>query len=122
MNLSNYALRYTLETENRPEGYEKEDASDGKGLTDSLIVISIIHPEEGGYSQALFTYDGLEGRELTQKEIFKAWLMLGLSLHDTGELKGWQSDLVEMNANIFRSMFNHNHDCASTHCASTKGN
>ncbi len=82
-------------------------------MADALIGISILLPEDGGYSQAVFSIDGNDNRHLTQKEIFKAWLMLGLSLHDQGELKGWQKDFVKMHSEMIRSIFNHSDNCAA---------
>lgn len=115
--MNKYALRYTWATENRKEGYTEDDAGE-KGLADAMIGISILLPDDGSYSQALFSFHGKEDRELNQNEIFKAWLMLGLSLHDTGELKGWKSEMVKIHSDIIRSMFNHSHDCATNN----KGN
>lgn len=112
-----YAIRYKFDLENDGHGYAKEEAGD-KGLTDCILGISILLPETGEYSQAVVvSYNGKEKRPLTQKEIFKSWLMMGLSLHDTGELQGWQADFVKMHSEMLRSMFNH-----SDNCAKLKGN
>lgn len=51
---------------------------------------------------------GKEKRELTQKEIFKAWMMLGLSLSDTGQLKGWHKSLVDTFSQSFRDFLKTN--------------
>lgn len=102
-----YSLRYTWDVENIKEGYIKEDAGD-KGLCDSLIGISIILPDDGGYSQCIFSYSGKESRELTQEEIFKAWLMLGLSLNNEGELKGWRKQTVKIVSDRVREIFKKN--------------
>jgi hypothetical protein len=113
-----YALRYGYTLEEKEDGYSKEEAIDDKGLTDCLLGISILLPEDGSYSQQIcISAHGKEKRELTQKEIFKAWLMLGISLHDTGALGGWQREFVQMHTHLVRSMFNH-----SDNCASLKGN
>lgn len=114
--MSKYALRYTWQPETQPGGYTREEIGD-KGGADALIGISIILPPDGSYSQALFSIDGKEDRELTQKEIFKAWLMLGLSLHDKGELKGWQADFAKLHADMIRGLFNHSDNCAAVKCA-----
>lgn len=98
-----YALRYTWLPETKEGGYTREEIGDCGGA-DALIGISIILPDNGGYSQAIFSIDGKENRRLTQKEIFKAWLMLGISLHDKGELKGWQKLFVAMHADMIRTI------------------
>ena len=110
MNDYKYALRYIFEPETRPEGFTKEEAGTC-GMADALLGISIILPSDGGYSQCVFSIDGKENRSLTQKEIFKAWLMLGISLHDNGELKGWQKEFVKMHADMIRDIFNHSDNC-----------
>lgn len=110
MNNYKYALRYNFNEEHRDEGYTKEDA-DNNGLCDAILGISMLFPSDGSYSQALFGFNGKEKRSLTQDEIFKAWLMLGLSLHDEGELKGWKADLTKHVSEIIRGIFNHNKDC-----------
>lgn len=110
-----YALRYTWIPETRESGFTKDEILEKPeyGAADAILGISIILPEDGGYSQATFSIDGKENRPLTQKEIFKAWMMLGLSLHDNGELKGWQKDFVKIHSDMIRSLFNHSDNCAT---------
>lgn len=108
--MSKYALKYTWIPETKECGFTKDELGDCGGA-DALIGISIILPPDGSYSQAVFSIDGKENRELTQKEIFKAWLMLGLSLHDQGELEGWQKDFVKIHSDMIRSIFNHSDNC-----------
>ncbi len=105
-----YALRYNLNEEWREEGFTAEEAGEN-GLCDALIGISVILPEDGSYSQAVFSSNGKEKRECTQKEIFKAWLMLGLSLHDTGKLEGWQKEFVTIHSSMIREFFSHKENC-----------
>jgi len=112
MNEYKYALRYTWLSETRDEGYTKEDAGDLGLLADYFLGISIVLASDGSYSQELFSINGKEKRSLTQKEIFTAWSMLGISLHDEGELKGWRADFVQMHSEITRSLFNHLDNCA----------
>lgn len=109
-----YGIRYDVNVEYRSEGYDKSEAGE-KGLTDSLLLLSILNHPDGSYSQA-FTLNlhGKEKRELTQKEIFKAWLMLGISLHDEGKLEGWQKEFVQMHTEVVRKMFNHASNCPLT--------
>lgn len=112
MNKHKYALRYKYELEDRDEGFDVADATDGRGLTDCLLGISILLPETGEYSQAIvISAYGKEKRPLTQKEIFKVWLMLGISLHDVGKLEGWQSEFVKMHSEMIRTMFSHKDTC-----------
>jgi len=96
-----YALRYKPCIEFRDEGYQIEDAGEDYGLTDCFLGISILLPPDGSYSQAVVVKDnGKEKRPMTQKEIFKAWMLLGMSLHGQGELKGWQKEFVKIHAEM----------------------
>lgn len=90
-----YALRYTFIPETKEGGFSCDEAGDC-GMADALLGISIIYTDDGDYSQAIFSFDGKEKRPLNKKEIFKAWMMLGLALHDHRGLKGWQYDTVEI--------------------------
>jgi hypothetical protein len=101
-----YALRYSPNIEHREEGYEKSDCSDKCGLTDCLLGISMILPDDGSYSQQIVISEhGKEKRGLNQSEIFRIWATLGLSLHDSGKLDGWEKELVKLYAHIVREAF-----------------
>ncbi len=101
-----YALRYTPNLEFRDEGYEKEDAGNECGLTDCFLGISIILPPDGSYSQQIVIADnGKEKRSMTQKEIFKVWMTLGMSLHKEGALKGWHKEFVKLHSEMCLNIF-----------------
>jgi hypothetical protein len=103
--MHNYKLRYDINIEDKPEGYSKNEA-DGKGLTDGLLTISILFPDDGSYSQAVVAaYNGRENRPFTQDEVFKIWMTLGLSLHDTGQLTGWRKEAAHGFADGMRRLF-----------------
>lgn len=107
-----YAIKYELNAGNRKEGYDKDDAENGKyGLCDAFIFISIIKSEDGSYSLGMSSADGKEKRALTQEEIFKVWLMMGVSLHDEGKLLDWKKSFVELHAETIRMLMKHDHDC-----------
>ena len=104
--MHNYKIRYDIDIENKPEGYSKEEADD-KGLTDGLLVISVLFPDDGGYSQQVVAAcNGKENRPFTQDEVFKIWMMLGLSLHDTGQLTGWRKEAAHGFADAIRGLMN----------------
>lgn len=101
----NYSLRYEIKIESDENGYTK-DQSEGKGLTDCLLAFSVLLPETGEYSQAVvFNWNGKEKRPFTQKELFKLWMSLGLSLHDNNGLKGWHAEVITLHAKMIRSLF-----------------
>ena len=100
-----YALKYKVETENRPEGYLKEDAG-SDGLTDAFLGISILMPDDGSYSQAITIRENAKkNRLMTQEDIFKVWMMLGMSLSDKNELKGWKKLFVQAHTKSVREFF-----------------
>lgn len=105
-----YALKYSPNIEAREEGYTKEDVKGTDfGLTDCFLGISILLPPDGSYSQCIVSSEhGKERRALTQKEIFKVWLTLGLSLNDQKELNGWHKQLVNSFSDIVRKIFRNN--------------
>lgn len=76
------------------------------GLTDDLIVISILNPLNGSYSQAIYSFKGEENRPLSDSELFKVWMALGMALHNSGELKGWKKDFIELHATLAKEIFN----------------
>ena len=90
-----YAIRYNFNQECREEGYT-EDQSDGNGLCDAIIGISIILPPDGSYSQQLICINGKTKKPMTQDEIFKAWLTLGMSLRNEDKVTGWKKYLLNV--------------------------
>lgn len=102
-----YALRYQHNLECRDEGYTRKDAEGGFGLTDCLLGISIILPPDGSYSQRTVVADnGKEKRSMNQQEVFKAWSLLGMSLHEEKMLKGWQAQIVEIHHKMMCDVMN----------------
>ncbi len=104
--MKKYALRYTWKIDHDESGYTVKDIdNDNHGLCDAMILISIVRPPDGSYSQLLMSADGETHSELTQKDIFKAWLMLGFSLSDNGALQGWQKQTVDAITGLVREHF-----------------
>lgn len=101
--MNKYKLKYDIKIETCSEGYDKSDAGE-YGLTDKLIVISIIELECGGYSQCLFTFNK-DKEPLSQEEIFKTWLTLGLSLSNQNELKEWRKEMVDTHSKNISTIF-----------------
>lgn len=99
-----YKLRYKIETE---AGKFSADSAkeDGDGLTDALLLVSMIEAEDGSYSQCFFSHDGRTNKDITDDKLFKAWTMIGMHLADNGRLNGWKKSLVETFANTLRDYF-----------------
>lgn len=99
-----YAIRYDVKIEDRMHGYTKEEANDC-GLTDGLVIFSILFLEDGSYSQCIVkSANGKEKRCFTQNEIFKLWLTLGMSFREE-DLSGWRPKFIKQYKNIIREMF-----------------
>lgn len=97
-----YWLKYKLDLETADDGYTSDDATSEYGLTDALILFSILHQEDGSYSQRIaVSVDGKEHRALSPSEIYKFWLVLGLGLEDSGELTGGQRQFMKHFKTIF---------------------
>lgn len=75
-----YRLKYTLKP--TPGVYTREDIEKAGdvGACDAVLVLSILYPADGSCSVLPASMDGRTGQPLTDHEIAKAWLMLGLSL------------------------------------------
>lgn len=100
-----YKIRYELSIEDESKGYTKDEAEE-KGLTDGLLLFSVLFPEDGSYSQqAVFSYNGVKRRPFTQDETFRLWMTLGLGLHDNGELEGWKNEIITVYADLIRKIY-----------------
>jgi hypothetical protein len=98
-----YKLKYNIDFirgDYTPADVEGTDS----GLTDALLCFSIIYPEDGGYSQVHFSNDGRTGQELTQEDLFKVWMTLGMNLANNGKLKGWHKKMIDNHAKISREL------------------
>ncbi len=102
--MSKYRLKYDWDCE--PGSFCKEDVKKNtEGLCDAMLVVSIIKPEDGGYSQLLMSMDGATKKELTQADIFKVWLMMGLGLAQKKGLSPNKQELVDAFAECIRTTF-----------------
>lgn len=76
-----YRLTYKFEA--HPEGLKREELPADHGACDAMLLVSMIYPPDGSYSQAVVGVDGRntatgpngERLELAAKEQFKAWIM-----------------------------------------------
>ncbi len=106
-----YRLLYWLDLE--PGSFTKEEAAAAPprtivkaGATDALSVLSMLYPKDGSYSQAEFTIDGRnEGRPLSAKEAWKAWLVQGLALAENPELDEGRRMICQSVRDTTRAMF-----------------
>ena len=90
MNEHKYRLKYTLKTE--PGEFKESDPREKQeGLTDALVLFSILYPEDGSYSQMSISFDGrkvTDGKtyDVNDNDMFKLWILLGADLARSGKL------------------------------------
>lgn len=79
-----YRILYDLTINNDKNGYKTEDVKSGtQGLSDDLIIVSILNSSSGDSAYAFMSFDGCEGRKLSDVSLFKAWLMAGMKLSES---------------------------------------
>lgn len=80
-----YRLSWTLEP--HPDGITKAELLAAKRSgCDAVILCSMIYPEDGSFSLALFSADGRTGGEVSDDEKFKVWTMMAQQLAESPEL------------------------------------
>ena len=96
-----YSMRYTLESEAKKQGFEKKDVINEKhGLSDALLVVSILRPPDGSYSEYFFSHDGETDKELTDRDLFKHFGLLTMKLSRSEELLAWQKFVVSATSEL----------------------
>jgi hypothetical protein len=79
-----FHLRYKLDFESGE--FSKSEIAEGFGAADALMICSISYPEDGSYSMVPLSRDGRTNQELTAKEMFKAWILLGQHIAQMDDL------------------------------------
>ena len=100
-----YKLSYDIKA--HPDGVDKaaaEATMPERGLSDAMIIFSMIYPEDGSLSTALFTKDGRADSELDDIEIFKAWTMLAAQLATSATLDEGKRALAALVFDAVRSV------------------
>ncbi len=102
-----YKIRYDASIEYREEGFTKDEA-DEKGLTDALIICSVLYPEDGSLSH-LWLSDTGNGK-MSSVEIFKAFSSLACMLSKDETLHDWQRYICEEAFNKVCQIITRNND------------
>lgn len=88
-----YHIKYHVEL-----GEFTKEQADGQGLTDALVLVSILRgpkPHEGEKSIAIISADGYNGgQELISTELFQVWTFLADMLSQEDDLAEWQKKMV----------------------------
>lgn len=101
-----YKIRYKLSIEDRKEGYTAEERDEEQGLTDGILVVSMVYPEDGSYSQRIImAYNGERHDAMTEGELFKLWMTMGLGLADTTKIGDVYGDILDSFQEMVRSVF-----------------
>ena len=80
-----YPLAYRLI--HKPEGITPEQLqAEDLGGTDAVILISIIRPDDGSLNTAIFSLEGATGAEVSDDEMFKAWIVMASQLSESKTL------------------------------------
>ena len=102
-----YKIRYRIVVETREEDFVPEDASDEQGLTDGLVAVSLLYPEDGSYSQQIvLAADGRTNEAMQPNDIFKLWMTMGLGLADSDDFIGGKDAILKAFAGMIRQIFN----------------
>lgn len=101
-----YKMRYKLQIEDCEEGYSVEDRTQEQGLTDGLFVVSMLYPEDGSYSQKIImAYNGKKHDAMTEGEVFKLWMTMGLGLADNSEIDGIYRTILDAFQKMVRQIW-----------------
>lgn len=96
-----YKMKYKFDPE-YGEFSSEEIKESGMGGTDAMIMMSCIYPEDGSLSTQFWSFDGRnKGEELSTRELFKMWMMLGRNLSQRGDLDEFRQTLAKFPAETF---------------------
>lgn len=86
MSRDHYKVKYVLQPESGR--FTADECAEAGGGCDAFVLVSILHPEDGGYSQAVVSFDGRsDGAPLTDADLWKVWSMLGAQLAGSANLR-----------------------------------
>lgn len=94
-----YHLLYTIKA--IPEGLATEDVPRETGACDDIVVLSIVLPPTGEYSQVYQAVKGSTKTAMPVKDVFKAWIMLAGQLMGQTDLDPGRQVFVEMVWNMW---------------------
>lgn len=96
-NEHHYRLSYDIKA--HPAGLTPSEAEvtiPDHGLSDAMIIVSMIYPPDGSLSTAVMSKDGRTDQPLDDIEIFKAWTMLAAGLAASSTLDEGKRMLAEL--------------------------
>ena len=96
----------TYHVDAHTEGLTADEVPKDSGACTAVIIGSLLYPPDGSYSAAFFTRDGRTDSELSDDELWKAWMMLAHRLAESGTLsepkKALCRDVFEIIADAIR--------------------
>lgn len=109
-----------LKLETRKEGVEKKDVPEGVSAATGYLIVSIILPKDGSYSQMWYTVDGRSDKPFEDEGIavFKAWSLMAESLGKKTDLPDWQRKIAQDTFESLRKrMLSAHSDCIGPGCS-----
>ena len=101
-----YKLKYRFKIVEVGEFLREEFKGRDIGGCDSIMLTSILYPDDGSYSMMPMTF-GPDGKEMAAKEQFKAWVLMGKHISDrlksTGE--NARSEIAKMPIEMMKMFF-----------------
>jgi len=98
-----YKMKYSLKTERGEFDVEDVKASDMGGC-DSILMISVIYPDNGSLSVQMYGEDGRTGEMMNDHEMFKVFSMMAARLAQSPELDEGRKFIVESTMDLTRKM------------------
>jgi len=96
-----YRMRYLIEC---GEFTKADRPTEEYGLTDSLLLMSVLHYPDGSSSHAIASRDGRTQKPFSANETFKAWSILTCRLANDPELGEGRRTLCALVFEIIRSV------------------
>ena len=88
-----YKIAYNAQ--HHPGGISAEELEQKEvGGCDSIVILSLIYPNDGSCSLKVLSMNGMTG-EPDHVEMFKAWAMMASELSDGPSLHDWQRQICD---------------------------
>ncbi len=81
-----YKVKYSLEPE--AGEFTAEECREAGGGCDAFMLVSMLYPDDGGFSQSVVSFDGRkDGDPLTDGELWQVWSVLAAGLARSESLR-----------------------------------
>lgn len=81
-----YKVKYHLEPE--AGEFTKAQCEETGGGCDALVLVSMLFPDDGSYSQRVVSFDGRNGGDqISEEDLFKVWSLIAYELSQNDEFR-----------------------------------